>query len=120
MKIEIAEEDLTQLAQLTELTPNQVNELLHAIWRVGFYEGKIDTARKLQALIGQTASHIFLSDRDDDMARRLKEVYSQAQKTVDAHKKERDEVRQPENEANTRVRAVFRLVRKFIVEWERS
>lgn len=120
MKIEMDEEELAQLAQLTDLTNNQVVDLMHAIWLRGFYEGKIDAARKLLDNVGLAASHIFLLGQDDESARRFRQVYAQVQQSIDSMKKEREASIEAEIEARDRIRKVFRSVRKIVVEWERS
>lgn len=114
----MTDEQLAEMDSLTDLTHNQIADLLHVIWLDGFHQGCSDTAWRTLKRMHDAIGDIFLAG-DDVTATKLRELYNKtAELNVQAKNGKQENDPQAEK-SKVRIRSIFRLCHRIVLESER-
>lgn len=114
----MTDEQLAEMDKLTDLSHNQMADLLHAIWLAGFNTGCADASWRIQRKMHGTIGDIFLAG-DDVTATKLREIYKYAEGANDQAQRDKVKFAHDEESAKSRIRNLFRLCSKIVLESER-
>lgn len=117
--MKIAEEEMSALGRLTDLSNVQRGNLLHAIYLAGYFAGEASGALKVTEALGEVIGTLYLAE-NDKYAHELRKVYQEGRQRVSRAQHDQELNQRWDEEARRKIGELFAVARKIVVQWERS